>query len=222
MASFCSESTAQFKTDCIYLKLNRSVNRRDSLTAVTHTCPMCHRTFRAQIGLISRIDEFTTNDELLSSSTTDKYIQASTILAMFWSKPNNWPYTTRQLCGLGGSWSRLHMEGKWPHSIHTPPTSHLHPIPHSTSSTHTTLHIYTPHHNPRPTSPIPHETHPHLITHTPHHSPHIYRTPDAVAELLERRPPLQKARISIPGRVRPMIYKIDTCRLLDMRSALLG
>ena len=59
----------------------------DSLTAATHMRPMCHHTFQAQTRLI--INEFTTNDELLSSSTLmvnqeeDVYQYCSLYLKLF-------------------------------------------------------------------------------------------------------------------------------------------
>ena len=45
----------------VYLKVNKDVDREkivsfnlpDSMTAAKHTCPTCHHTFRAQIGLIT-------------------------------------------------------------------------------------------------------------------------------------------------------------------------
>ena len=41
---------------------------------------------------------------------------------------------------------------------------------------------------------------------------------DAVDESVERNLPMQKVVSSIPGRVKPMTYKIDTCRFLAKRS----
>ena len=50
----------------------------------------------------------------------------------------------------------------------------------------------------------------------------IYTYSGAVAELVERLLPVQEIGSSIPGRVKPMTFKIDTCHFLAYRLALIG
>ena len=44
----------------------------------------------------------------------------------------------------------------------------------------------------------------------------------AVVELLERGPPVWEIGSSVPSRVKPVTYKIDTCHFVAWRSALIG
>ena len=43
-----------------------------------------------------------------------------------------------------------------------------------------------------------------------------------MAESVERRPQVQDTGSLVPGRVKPLTYKIDTCRFLARNSALIG
>ena len=44
---------------------------------------------------------------------------------------------------------------------------------------------------------------------------------NAVAESVERRPPVREIGSSIPGRVKPMTYQIKTCRFIAWRLTLI-
>ena len=46
--------------------------------------------------------------------------------------------------------------------------------------------------------------------------------PIAVAESVERGPRIREMGRFVPGRVKPMTYKINACRFLAWLSALLG
>ena len=54
---------------------------------------------------------------------------------------------------------------------------------------------------------------------TLHPSPHLL--PDMVVISVERGPHMREIRTLVPGRVKPMIYKMDTCHFLAWRLALI-
>ena len=51
---------------------------------------------------------------------------------------------------------------------------------------------------------------------------YVNATPKTVAESVERGPCMRKIGSSVPGRVKPMTYKIDACHFLAWYLALLA